>query len=682
MGFGNKITTFIATILLTIPSLSQNVRKDTINAAFVIAHKSDLSGTLSIDHPTIAGVIGPLGDDSIIKFLHTLPGVSTGAEGSSAMYVRGGNLGGNLITIDGIPIYGSGHILGFSTAYSQDIAADTKFLVGGFTSDEGNLTSSHIKVTTKNGNFDHWSGSTSISPFIAGGSFSFPIIKEKISFIGCARISPIGKELSMIKPFSAVMDSISAIKTNVYDAFGKISWRLSKKQQLSLTGFTSLDSYGYQNGLLSKEEFNWSNLIVSLNHTLKLSDLFRLENGLSLNSFQNYQSMTEILGTDTTALAIKNNLKEKSLKTTILFDSFKGWNFQGGLKLRFSEFSPASEINSSNTIKGKLFSEHLQVSKSKNNLYDIRVSGRVNQFYSKGSYHWLNKLWKDFEISASGRLYVTGNIGFEATADKINQYYHTIEGIPIGWSMDMIIPTDRDIKPEKAIQYYSGFFLFNKRQRLSVGAYKKSMDNLLYFADATLVFNADAVKWRDNICSGRGSSKGFEIQYGANFNRISGKVTYTWSKTDRCFKELNDGIPFPSKFDRTHILNMNAEYSFFKLKNQELSISSFFTYQSGHWETVPAGEYSARLPFDKEITVSYNSTLNNWRTPAYIRLDFGMMWKYGIGSKYPGTVNVGIYNILNRHNTYSITYDAALRKWRQLSLFPIMPTISWTMNFL
>ena len=45
----------------------------------------------------------PMGEADPIKFIQTLPGVSTGMEGSSAYYVRGGNEGNNLTTLDGIP---------------------------------------------------------------------------------------------------------------------------------------------------------------------------------------------------------------------------------------------------------------------------------------------------------------------------------------------------------------------------------------------------------------------------------------------------------------------------------------------------------------------------------------------------------------------------------------------------
>ncbi len=81
------------------------------------------------------------------------------------------------------------------------------------------------------------------------------------------------------------------------------------------------------------------------------------------------------------------------------------------------------------------------------------------------------------------------------------------------------------------------------------------------------------------------------------------------------------------------------------------------------------------------MVVDYHTGVHNWHTPPYIRWDIGAFFNYGVGTKHPGTLVVGIYNLLNRHNIYSIMYDPDSRSWKSLSLFPIMPSLSWTQRF-
>ena len=65
--------------------------------------------------------------------------------------------------------------------------------------------------------------------------------------------------------------------------------------------------------------------------------------------------------------------------------------------------------------------------------------------------------------------------------------------------------------------------------------------------------------------------------------------------------------------------------------------------------------------------------------PPYMRLDVGIYFKFK--GKYPQMLNVGVYNVLNRHNPFSITYDDRSGQWRQISLLPIMPSISYSIEF-
>ena len=171
---------------------AQTPQKDTIDASIISSSKRAFYGAKLVPSSDYITTFSPLGDNSAITFIQSLPGVSSGTEGSSAYFVRGGNLGGNLITIDGVPIYGSGHILGFTTTYPQDIVKETHFFAGGFSSEEGNLTSSHIMISSKDGDFKEFAGKVSASPFLIGASSSGPMIRNKLSFIGSLRFRPIG----------------------------------------------------------------------------------------------------------------------------------------------------------------------------------------------------------------------------------------------------------------------------------------------------------------------------------------------------------------------------------------------------------------------------------------------------------------------------------------------------------
>ena len=107
------------------PANAQNIReiRDTIRSSQIVSDRivERDAGTRIIALPELRSMVAATGEADIIKYVQTLPGVSTGAEGSSAIYVRGGNIGSNLTTLDGVPLYGGSHLLGLSSAYPSDI---------------------------------------------------------------------------------------------------------------------------------------------------------------------------------------------------------------------------------------------------------------------------------------------------------------------------------------------------------------------------------------------------------------------------------------------------------------------------------------------------------------------------------------------------------------------------------
>lgn len=146
-------------------------KKDSIPAATVWGEKGFQRAVserfvIPKDFSFMTSVVGR-GD--VVKLVQTLPGIASGSDGSAAYYVRGGNMSGNLQTLDGVPVYGNSHLMGLTTVYSSDILESSSFHVGGFTSEEGNLSSSHIRLFSRDGSFDNVDAKAEISNLLIGG---------------------------------------------------------------------------------------------------------------------------------------------------------------------------------------------------------------------------------------------------------------------------------------------------------------------------------------------------------------------------------------------------------------------------------------------------------------------------------------------------------------------------------
>ena len=683
--------------LLDMSAQESTALRDSIRASRVLADRlvNPDAGTHVLSLQGIRTMVAATGEADAIKYVQILPGVSTGAEGSSAFYVRGGNIGSNVTTLDGVPVYGGSHLLGLSSAYPSDIISSATFRNGGFQGIDNNLTASHIGLMTDSGSFTDRRWSLSASNFLLGGVCSTPLVEDKVSLIASIRISPIGPEFNALQGIvGGALDSLSHVRAFAYDAFAKATWRMNRDHTLTFSVFNSADAYRYVYGGDSDESMAWSNLILNAEDKMHLSRGWRLDAGISYNRFSSSQGIVRDMSGTVNNLAIVNSLDELTVRGDFVKLYAKGKVFRLGAVLRNALFNPGT----SSTFKGTGAWFALDSPRTDNrslsmtqtlyaqwNLervdrYELMACAKlnVNEANSDGDRRFRTRI--NPEAGLLGRINVARWLAVEGTVDWTVQYYHTLEGIPLGWSLDLLVPTDSKHGPEQALQYYGAILTEFGQHRVTVGAYWKKLYNLVWFLDAGQLFSPAISGWKDNIAVGTGSSRGVEFLYEKEGERLNYKLAYTWSKTDRSFARVNEGRPFPAKFDRRHILNVQASWVIVSDDKRDIGVTGFYTYQSGHWETVPDGEFLAIFPLGGEFTLDYYSGgVNNFEMPPYMRLDLGCFFKFkGNTTK---TLNIGVYNVLNRHNPFSITYDDRSKEWRQISLLPIMPSISYRVEF-
>ena len=123
-----------------------------------------------------------LSSPDVIKTLQMLPGVSSGTELLSGLYVHGGTGSDNLYLMDGVPLYSVGHLAGVFSSFNSDVIENVDFYKSGFPARYGGRMSSVVDVTTRDGNFNDYSGTFSIGLIEGRFQMEGPIVKGKTSF--------------------------------------------------------------------------------------------------------------------------------------------------------------------------------------------------------------------------------------------------------------------------------------------------------------------------------------------------------------------------------------------------------------------------------------------------------------------------------------------------------------------
>ena len=139
----------------------QELEEVTVNAQKNIEEQTQMS-SFDVSIEKIKALPVFLGEKDIIKTIQLFPGVQSGSEGSSGIYVRGGGQDQNLMLLDGVPIYNATHLFGFFSIFNADAINKVTMIKGGFPARYGGRLSSVLDIRMKEGNMKKFHGEGSI----------------------------------------------------------------------------------------------------------------------------------------------------------------------------------------------------------------------------------------------------------------------------------------------------------------------------------------------------------------------------------------------------------------------------------------------------------------------------------------------------------------------------------------
>ena len=303
-------------------------------------------------------------------------------------------------------------------------------------------------------------------------------------------------------------------------------------------------------------------------------------------------------------------------------------------------------------------------------------------------------------------------LGVEFALDRTNQYFHTLEGLPTSYPMNLTVPLTQKFPEETTNQIYAGLFFARNTPdigflgqldiNVNIGAYYKYMSNMVSYISSVNLVKNKSTSWENDVDCGSGQSYGLECSMIVNSARLSANVAYTLSHTDRVFPMINGGERFPFKFDRPHILSLQLDLSAIEhvvgRKNKKAShhVICDMNLCSGSRLTAIVGSYEPstypyywapsfspwREPHDLIVKEFYYtrpemSAMNGVVAPMYFRLDVGYSFRRE-SSRSSHEITLSVFNVTNRHNPYMIYNEDGV--WKQLSIMPILPSIRYKMT--
>jgi hypothetical protein len=672
--------------------------------------KDSRMGTVQMDMKQVKQLPQFMGEVDILKTIQLLPGVKGAGEGNSGFYVRGGGPDQNLILLDEATVYNAGHLFGFFSVFNGDAVKDLTLVKGGMPAQYGGRLASVLDITMKEGNSQKFEVDGGIGAISSRLTVQGPIKKDTSSFIISGRRTYIDV---LINPFIKESSPFKGSGYYFFDLNTKFNWRINDKNRIFLSGYFGRDVFSFNNAdsdfLVTipwgnaTTSLRWNHLIgpkLFVNTTAVFSDYkfsfgaeqdgfeFKLFSGIrdynlksDFSYIPNSTHYVRFGANYTWHIFTPNNVSAKQGETE--FDL-------GGLKKQYAH-EAGIYINDDWDITDRIrvspglrFSYFMQVGPFDRYLTD--VTGRVTDTISYGRGEKVQDYY-GIEPRISVRFITDENSSVKASFTQNYQYVHLATLSPISLPTDIWVPCSDVVKPQIGRQYALGYFrnFLNNTYETSVEVYYKKMLNQVEFAPGALPEDNVNNNTDNSFVFGTGQSYGAEFFVKKRTGKLTGWIGYTLSWTTRTFPDIEDGRVFYARYDRRHDASVAISYEL----NDKWTFGTIFVYGTGNAITLPVSRYL----IEGEIVPEYGPR-NSFRMAPYHRLDISATYtckekKLFNRLPYRSSWNFSVYNVYNRRNPYFIYFDNEgsvaegniTVKAKQVSLFPILPSVTWNFHF-
>lgn len=662
------------------------------------------SGTINLPVDQITEIPVVFGEVDILKTIQLLPGVTTGNEGSSGFFVRGGGPDQNLILLDEAVVYNASHLLGFFSVFNADAIKHVNLIKGSMPAKYGGRLSSVLDIQMRDGNVKNHEIQGGIGVISSRLTAEGPLVENKSSYLVSARRTYLDL---FIKPLLSGTE-FEGNNYFFYDINAKVNYKISDRDRIFISGYFGKDDFEYRP---PDSDYNlaipWGNKTGSIrwNHVFG-SKLFM--NATLVASDYDFQFNSR---EGEFQARLYSGIRDINPKVHFTYQASPQHELNWGYDLIFHAFRPANASGSDGGIEldpnniarqnARESAVYFEDNWTVNDRFSVQMGLRFSHFNFVGPFERFIKneggnisdtivyqsgesiqRYSGLEPRFAARYLIDENQSLKLGVMRNNQYVHLATVGSATLPTDIWIPSSDVIQPQIGWQYSLGYF-HNFKQNMyeaSAEVYYRSLNNVVEYAEGVDLYQTVQDNPDNLMVSGNGEAYGLELFFKKTKGALTGWLSYTLSKSDRFFADINGGVPFPSTYDRRHDLSLTASYRL----NEKWSLNGVFVLTSGKTFTPP----KSRFVINGNVFTEWGPR-NSTRLPAFHRMDIGATWIQKKTERYESSWTFSIYNVYNRQNVFFVYFESSGQvdngtfkiTPRQVSLFPILPSVTWNFKF-
>ncbi len=628
----------------------------------------------SLNPKTIEALPIAFGENDVIKAIQLESGVTSLGEGSSGIYVQGGNTDQNLIIIDEAPIYNPAHLFGLVSVFNPDAIKNVEFYKGAIPVEFGGKLSSVIDCQMNDGNKKNVRYSGGLGTLTAHAAIEGPVKHDTASYLFAVRRSirdlfenP-GKYVTYVPQF--------------YDINAKLNWNVNNKNRLFLSLYAGKDE------IKTSGDFNnrWSNITTT----------FRWNRVISNKLFSNISVIYSKYNNDLEFIAKTKNYKWLTGVEDIISKMSFSWYLSPDNKIKFGietiyhkyipgeNETPEESLFRINALEssayilndidisswlgvnyGLRYSLFQNIGKGKWYTYDAYNPIELNENH-KGIYNTYHFPEPRITINIKPKVNQVLKLGYSRTV----QYSQVLQNSVFSYtSLQSWLPANPNVDPLSSNIFSGGWFAIYGNINLSAEVFYKELNNIVDYVEHAQLVNNPYIETQ--IETGNGISKGISFQVDRKTENLELEASYAFSRIKYHIDGINNNLEYPALHDIPNDVRLKTLFK----PTKRIGISAFWTYHTGFVITLPVGS---------TYGVPIYTSRNEARLPDYHRLDISLyLYPKPSEKRWKGTWSAGVYNAYGRFNPIGVNIsESSISGTVYLfTLYRMIPFISYNFKF-
>ncbi|GAA0720420.1 hypothetical protein GCM10009430_20570 [Aquimarina litoralis] len=602
------------------------------------------------------GLLAGETDGDIFNVINNIPGIHSPSGKPGNLNFRGNTFDQNLVQIDDIPIYHSGHFLGAISPYNTSVVTDVEIQRNSLPVKWGGRVGGLINMTTYDKIPKENRYEISINSILAGATIKTKLINKKLGLVVSGRssypnfntpkleaISILSFQGSRLESVADEVNSSSNFDIGFYDINAKLNYDINDQNAITLSFINIQNDLSAQvrnqneDDEVDFRELELDNWGFTAKWQSQLSKKLKTELRFSKSNFD-LNSMSEgfVQNTRSDVERFDNTVLDTRVITEITYDYNDHLSFESGYtltehRLTSKEFGQQSNIDSERRQSAIVHSNYISFQKKWNERLIINF-GLHNNYYSP-----LHNLYVNPRFSASylvnDQLYLKTSFG---SSNQFIQKKFTNDFDDFNTTNQLWFLPNDEIRPLKGTQTMIGGIFDSSKWLIDLELYHKKTNDISQKSDDQL---------------GSITSFGTNLFIKKKWRRIEAFINYSLSKTETNFLETSNAF-----FDQRHIINLTGLVNLEKWK---------FALSWGYFSGLPV-----IFPNDSNTGNTATTEFSN-RFPGLHQLDFSTSYTfYNTSKSFKTVIGLSILNAYGQDNivnAFQNQDDNSLRKASRFS---------------